>query len=80
MAVDMERRKRLHIDWGINPAYILFLLSAIWVTLTWAGDINKGQAVQDTKIETVVKKVENIENKMDAKMDRIIEYLERSKK
>lgn len=56
MAGDKDGRG-WHLDRGLNPAYIVPLLSAILAGLAWAGSVNSGQAKQDEKILAVENKV-----------------------
>lgn len=73
-------RRGWHIDKGLNPAYIVPLLGAILAGLAWAGAINSEQAVQNQKIQTVEKKVDDSimvsredMKTINAKLDRLIE-------
>ena len=75
-----DNRRRWHIDKGINPAYVLALLTALWAGLVWASGINRDQAVQDQKIGTVEKKMDDFSrtNREDLqlinqKLDRLLE-------
>ena len=80
MAANMDRRTGWYLDRGINPAYVVPLVTAILAGLVWAGGVNSGQQVQDTKIQTIEKKVEASEKnnredfqKVQDKLDRLIE-------
>ena len=79
MGVDMDRRS-WYIDKGINPAYVVPLVSAILAGLVWAGSINSGQGVQDNRLVAVEKTVDEIKKdsredfqKINDKLDRLIE-------
>lgn len=63
-----EERRGWHLDRGINPAYIVPLVSAILAGLAWAGAVNSAQAVQDEKIGAIEKKVSDMASKEDVKL------------
>ena len=64
----MDERRGWHLDRGINPAYIVPLISAILAGLAWAGTVNSAQAVQDEKIGAIEKKVGDMANKEDVRL------------
>ena len=73
-------RRGWHIDKGLNPAYIVPLVGAILAGLAWAGSVNSEQAVQNGRIGTVEKRVDdsirtNREDlkEINAKLDRLLE-------
>lgn len=80
-------RKGWYIDRGVNPAYIVPLISAIIACLIWAGTVNSHFAVTDKTLQqheaddkTTERRVDKLESltderltRMEAKMDRIIE-------
>lgn len=73
-------RRGWHLDKGLNPAYIVPLLAAILAGLAWAGTVNSGQEVQNQRLSTVEKKVDesvttNREDlkEINRKLDRLIE-------
>ena len=87
MAEIDQRRKKFHLDWGINPAYIGALSAAILAALAWGTTVSKDQATtaailsshaeDDKKIEKRVDKLESQTDdrlaRMEAKLDRLIE-------
>lgn len=80
----MDNRRRWHLDRGINPAYIIPLITAILAVLGWAGQVNAQQAVQDQKIGNTEKKVDEMaaNNREDLrlinqKLDAILEQSRR---
>ena len=89
--LEQNRRKRFYLDWGINPAYIGFLLTAIMVALGWANAVDKKDATQDAVIlahadddKKLEKRVDKLETqtddrlaRMEAKLDRLIERSKR---
>ena len=84
MAADMDRRRTWHLDKGLNPAYIVPLVSAILGGLAWAGTVNSQQQVQDTRLGAVEKKIETSDknNREDfklvlEKMDKLNEKMDK---
>ena len=91
MAEAENRRKKFHLDWGINPAYIGALITVIMVALGWANGVDKKDATQDAMItahaeddKKTEKRVDKLESqtddrlaRMEAKLDRLIERSKR---
>ena len=87
MAEAENRRKKFHLDWGINPAYIGALITVIMVALGWANGVDKKDATQDAMImshaeddKKTEKRVDKLETqtddrlaRMESKLDRLIE-------
>lgn len=70
MAADMDRRRTWHLDRGLNPAYLIPLISGLLGGLAWAGAVNSTNREQDIRIGTVEKKVETSDknNREDFKL------------
>lgn len=80
MTETVDNRRHWHLDKGINPVYVTALATAILGGLAWAGWVNSGQAVQDQKIGTVEKRVEDFTKanredllEINRKLDRLLE-------
>ena len=84
VAVD---RRGWYLDKGINPAYLVALITSILAGLAWAGDVNRRDAVQDTTLmqhatddKATEKRVDALDRRTDEqfrvineKLDRLIE-------
>lgn len=91
MAEIDQRRKKFHLDWGINPAYIGVLTTFLVAALAWANGVDKKDATQDAMImshaeddKKTEKRVDKLETqtddrlaRMEAKLDRLIERSKR---
>ena len=55
----MEKRG-WYLDKGINPAYVVPLVTAILAGLLWAGGVNKDLGLHDNRIETNGKRIDGI--------------------
>ena len=83
----VNQRRGWYLDRGINPAYIIPLITAILAGLVWAGGVNSHLAVTDTTLashsqddKATEKRVDNLEKRTDEglkeinrKLDRLIE-------
>jgi len=86
MAANMDRRTGWYLDRGINPAYVVPLVSAILAGLVWAGAVNTDQQVQKNEVQTIKKDVDTIKKearedreRMEQKQDKILEILRQRK-
>lgn len=80
MSEVVKDRRGWHVDKGLNPAYIIPLVASILAGLAWAGTINSGQDVQNQRLTTVEKKVDDViivsredMKEINRKLDRLIE-------
>ncbi len=86
-----NRRKKFYVDYGLNPAYIGALTTALIAVLVWGAGVSRDQATtnavlsshaeDDKKIEKRVDKLETQTDdrlaRMEAKLDRLIDRSKR---
>ena len=80
----MADRRGWYLDRGINPAYIVPLITAILAGLAWAGSTNSHMAVVDTTLvqhaaddKATEKRVDSLERRTDDQLKAINEKLDR---
>ena len=71
MAEIDQRRKKLYWDFGINPAYVGVLATAILTVFAWARGMDNGQVKQDEKIVAIEKTVTDNEKRSREDMKEI---------
>lgn len=81
---DPIERRGWHLDRGINPAYIVPLITAILAGLAWAGTVNSHVAVINTTLvqhanddKATEKRVDALEKRTDDQLKSINDKLDR---
>lgn len=81
--LEMDRRG-WYLDKGINPAYLLALITSILAGLAWAGEVNRRDAVQDATLtqhsiddKATEKRVDVLDRRTDEQFKVINEKLDR---